>query len=57
MNKLSKPPYKINPKISSISWKTEYNSKFSSVECKTPTSKIPNKIQILKPFSQCKLCN
>ena len=57
MNNLSTSPYKINPTLSSINWKTEYKSKFISVENNTPISKRCNKIQIKKPFSQYKLCN
>ncbi len=57
MNNLSTIPYKINPILSSKYWKTEYNSKFSSVKCKIPISKRGNQIQIKKPFSQYKLCN
>ena len=55
MNNLSTAPYKINPTLSSITWKTEYNSKFISVENNTPISKRCNKIQKKKPFSQYKI--
>lgn len=55
MSNLSTPPYKINPALSSINWKTEYKSKFISVENNTPISKRCNKIQIKKPFSQYKI--
>lgn len=57
MSNLSTPPYKINPALSSINWKTEYKSKFMSIENNTLTLKIRTKIQIKKPFSQYKLCN
>ena len=55
MNNLSTAPYKINPKLSAKNWKTEYISNFISVESIIPISNIRNKIQIKKPFSQCKL--